>query len=141
MFIFYDPETLKSNHIVAVAPPNYGEFLKTQPNLHWIETDETFSIEEIEILPDLTLRRRVPMQISVAHSRVDYETRMVDIPEYEIQVFGIPKGAIIYFDNQDAGIMDESGVMEFTTSIAGTYKLRFEASGYITKEISIEVGS
>ncbi len=131
MFVFFDPDSLRVDHVVMMAPPNYRDFLADAPDQHWAETDETMTMEEIEVMPDRTVRRRVPMQLAVRSGKVNEPATIA----------GVPEGCSIKFNDKPMGVMDASGVLEFTPSTGGTYRLRFEASGYITKEIVIEVGT
>ncbi len=131
MFVFFDPDTLRVNHVVMMAPPNYKDFLAGAPDQHWAESEETMTLEEIEVMSDRTIRRRVPMSLTVTSGKVNEPTTIA----------GVPQGAAITFNGKSMGVMDASGVLEFTPTTGGTYRLRFEASGYITKEISIEIGT
>lgn len=130
MFVFYNPETLKVIHLITLAPPDYKSFLSTQPDQHWIETDEEYSIEEIDITPELKLVRRIQMSVTGPDS----------IPLGSIMNFaGVPEGANIFVNDAELGVMDASGSLEITAETAGYYTFRFEAKGFITKEMTVEV--
>ncbi len=131
MFVFFDPDTLRVHHVVMMAPPNYRDFLADAPDQHWAETEETMTMEEIEVMPDRSLRRRAPMSLTVTSGKVNEPAIIA----------GVPEGAAITFNGKSMGAMDASGALEFTPTTGGTYRLRFEASGYITKEIAIEVAT
>lgn len=130
MFVFYDPNTLKLIHAVIIAPPEYKEFLSTKPDEHWIETDENITPEEVEIMPDKTIRRRVPMNISAPNTIVLGQAQ---------NITGIPEGVSINVNGTSQGVMDSSHIIEFDPQMSGTYVFRFEGSGYITQEKTIEV--
>lgn len=129
MFIFYNPETLRVDHVVTYAPPDYSKFLSRMGDQHWVETNEEFKMEEIEILPDRTLRRRVPMSLEAPSSlRVGVSS----------MITGVPEGAKVFVNGTLQGVMDSSEVLDFTLETGGQYHFRFECSGYITKEITLE---
>jgi hypothetical protein len=130
MFIFYDPNTLKMVHAVIIAPPEYREFLLTKQDEHWIETDENITPEEVEVMPDKTIRRRVPMNISAPN--------IVSVGELHT-ITGVPEGISISVNGVNQGVMDSSQHIEFEPQIAGEYIFRFEGSGYIALEKKIEV--
>lgn len=130
MFVFYDPDTLKLIHAVIIAPPEYRDFLLTKPDEHWIETEENITPEEVEIMPDKTIRRRVPMNISAPDTVVLGEIT---------NITGIPEGVSISVNGTSQGIMDNSQHIEFEPKISGEYIFRFEGSGYINQEKVIEV--
>jgi hypothetical protein len=129
MFIFYNPNTLKVVHVITIAPPNYAEFLETQPDQHWIETQDEYRVEEIEILPDLTLGRRALLNLSYPSSLT------VDV---ESTVAGVPEGAAISINGELQGIMDDSTTLEFTPQTEGSYRFVIERSGYIKKDFTLE---
>jgi hypothetical protein len=132
MFIFYNPNTRRAIHIVTIAPPNYAEFLATQPDQHWIETNESYRPDEIEILPDLSIRRRAPLDLSYPSSLT------VDV---ESTIAGMPEGAEISINGELQGIMDDSSVLEFTPQTEGSYRFVIECSGYIKKDFTLEAVS
>lgn len=129
MFIFYNPNTLRVIHVITIAPPNYAEFLKTQPDQHWIETQDEYRPEEIEILPDLTIRRRALLNLSYPSSLT------VNI---ESSIAGVPEGAAISINGGLQGTMDDSTVLEFTPQTEGSYRFVIECSGYIKKDFTLE---
>lgn len=54
MFVFYNPTTLRVDHIVIHAPEGYRETIQGH---HWIETDEDIPPEEIQITEDKKIIR------------------------------------------------------------------------------------
>lgn len=134
MFIFFNRNTRRVNNVVLYAPENYRQFLEENPdpNEDWLETDENLAFEEIEVLSDKTVRRRAPLMLEVPSS-VTVGTEFV--------IGGIPAGLSIHVNNELLGTMDESGSLEFTAETGGFYHFRFEGSGYITKELTVEAVS
>jgi hypothetical protein len=132
MFIFYNPDTLKIDHIVIYAPPEYKEFISSQPNQHWLEIDETYEPDEIELTSDLQVIRRISMDIL-------YPEKV--LPTEVITITNVPETASITINEVLSGTMDNSRVLEITPNNSGFYKFKFEASGYLPKEITVEVTS
>lgn len=131
MFVFFDPETRRVHHVVHMHPIDYGKWLENNPpqNEDWVETNQDFAFEEIEVLPDKTLRRRQPMTL-------DYP-RIVQTG-VEFPITGVPEGVTIVVNGAEEGVMDASNLLEFTAGVGGRYRFRFEGPGYIAQEIEIE---
>lgn len=129
MFIFYDQNTLRINHVVLHAPPNYAEFLQTIPDQHWIESDFDGGIDEIELMSDLSIRKRQRMNIGYPSS--------LKVTE-EASISNIPFGTTIFINGTRQGTMDQSQVLEFIPQTGGSYTFKFECSGYMTEEFSLE---
>lgn len=129
MFVFYEPSSLKIIHIVTHAPENYGEFLKDIPDQYWIEAEIIDPIDEIELTPELTIRRRQPMSI------VHPDQLLVGV---ESTISNIPMGISIFINGEPQGVMDQSETLEFTPQTGGNYTFKFEGSGYIKKEFNLE---
>jgi hypothetical protein len=129
MFVFYEPETLKILHLVTLAPPDYADFLRTSNEENWFEADFDGDISEMEIMSDMTLRKRQHM--SVIYSQ-PFKVGVESV------ISNIPNGVTVYINNIGQGVMDQSESLEFTPETGGIYTFRFEGSGFVTKEISIE---
>jgi len=131
MFVFFDPTSRRVNHVITIAPEGYAEFLKENPleNEAWIEIEEEIPFLEIEVMKDLTVRRRVPMPL-------EYPT-VVKVGE-EFLIKNVPTGITISVNDAEMGVMDDSDVLEFTAGTGGFYRFKFEGTGYIPKEITIE---
>ena len=129
MFVFYDPNSLKLLHVVVIAPPDYREFLSTQPDQSWVETDEDYAPEEIEIVPDHSIRRRQRMNIVAPDT--------VEVGQI-CQIAGVPVGVTILVNGEVYGTMDSEPNIEFEPKTGGTYTFRFEGSGFIAQEKTIE---
>jgi hypothetical protein len=129
MFVFYNPTTLAIDHVVHMAPPNYAAFLATRPDLTWVQTDLKLSPKEIEILPNKTVGKRVAMTLTPTLAKAGLEST----------VAGIPPGAAITFNGAVQGVMDASGLLEFTPATAGVYKITITCTGFIKEELSLEI--
>lgn len=132
MFIFYNPDTLKIDHVVIYAPPEYKEFISSQSNQNWLEVDETYEPDKLEITPDLKVICRTNMDIMFPEKV---------LPDEVIIITNIPETASISINGVLSGVMDSSGILEVTPSNSGFYKFNFDASGYLPKEITVEVTS
>lgn len=134
MFVFFDRVTRAVQHIVTLHPIDYADWLRDNwpQSEDWLETDEAYRLEEIEVLPDKTLRRRQPMTLT-------YPQTVTTGVEFAIG--GVPAGVSIIVNGAALGVMDDSGVLEFTAQTGGAYRFRFEGPGYITQEISLEARS
>ena len=129
MFVFYNATTLTIDHVVHMAPPNYAAFLATRPDLTWAQTDQKLSPKEIEILPNKTIGKRVAMTLTPTLAKAGSQST----------VAGVPPGATISFNGAAQGVMDASGLLEFTPTTAGTYKITITCTGYIKQELSLEI--
>lgn len=129
MFIFYHPETRDVQHVVLYAAIDYRHHLETENITNWVETDEDIAYDEIEVLPDLTIARRQRMIINAPTTINLGETA---------EIVGVPEGVSVHINEIDNGLMDDSGVIEFTPETGGLYRFSFKGSGYIAQEITIE---
>jgi hypothetical protein len=129
MFVFYDPATYQVQHIINVAPPTYQEFLEQEGITNFILTNETIPINEIEVLPDLTIRQRVPMGLVIPPALT------VNV---ESIIAGVPDGSLISINGVAQGTMDASTTLEFTPQTEGSYRFEIECSGYIKKDFTLE---
>ena len=59
----------------------------------------------------------------------------------DIQFSGVPEGALITMDGQTLGIMDNSGSLDVTPTVAGTHQFTFSLTHFMNKDFSIEVVS
>jgi hypothetical protein len=132
MFVFFDRETRKVINVVHLAPINYEEHLEANrdPLYDWVKCEEAMSFEEIEVLEDKTIRRRKSMSLK-------YPDQPPKIG-VEFPIEGIPVGVNVFVNDRLFGPMDEAQMLDFTPQTGGVYKFRFEGSGYLPKEISIE---
>lgn len=131
MFVFFHRDTRIVHHIVTLHPENYREWLENNPPAgeDWLETSDNYAIDEIEVLPDLSLRRRQPMTLTYP------PTATTGI---EFAILGVPSGVSILVNGAALGVMDDSGALEFTAQTGGAYRFRLEGPGVITQEILIE---
>ena len=132
MIIIYDPDTLTPWQIVHHADREYLAWLESNSGHSYVMTEERMTPEEIEVIrtPEgVALRRRVPLpEISCETLRVGQERTLS----------GIPEGVSVFVNGAAPVVMDASGTLEITASTAGFYVFRFEGSGWITREISLE---
>ena len=130
MIVFYHSTSLAPVHIVTIYAEDYLKFIESTPQQwpHFVIPNAQLRPEEIEILPGPTWRRRQPMPV-VAPMQINVGANFV--------ISGVPSGAEIYLNGASCGTADGSEI-DMELGVAGFYRLRFECSGYITKEITIE---
>lgn len=131
MFIFFEPSTRRVTNVVTYAPENYRQFLEANPSPDedWVETQDDYRFEEIEVNADKTVSRRQPMLIDGPSSVTTGAAFLIN---------DVPEGVSILVNGELMGTMDDSGALEFTAETGGLYHFRFEGSGYITKELTVE---
>jgi hypothetical protein len=132
MIVFYDPVTLIPVHVIYDADQSFLAHHKSLSD-HWAETRERIPHEHIG------LRKNTDGVIGVYR----LETFAIIMPNRfvageEAVLSAIPSGAAISIEGEPKGMMDESGVLEFTPHTAGCYTIEFSREGYKTTRYTIE---
>src|SRR6478609_9457689 len=126
MFIFYNADTLAIHHVVEFHPPTYGEYLAGKSDVGpYIEHPEVIPFIELYLTKngsgEVTASRRAP-----APDIVPPTSLKVNV---EATFTGVPAGTNVNVNSATLGVMDSTGILEFTPLAAGFYRFLFEKDG------------
>lgn len=133
MLAFFDPASREVVHLVTDHSDEYLNWALNPATTHaypYVLINDRMPMEHIEILPDHSVRRRVPMLVS-GPPQVFAGDRF--------QIVGVPNSARVFIDSAEIGEMDASGVLDLTLETPARYVITLDCSGFIRKELHVEV--
>lgn len=137
MIVFYNKDTLAWTHVAHTYGEDYLTFIRSGACTEsFVEVDSNIPVERIHIEKNgdhVIVREKLDMSTSVSVDKVHVGQ--------EFSVRGVPEGSSVYLDDALIGVMDSSGVLEITASVAGKHNFVFTLPGFMDGRATVEVVS
>ena len=136
MIVFYEPTTLTWTHVVSTYDASYLAWVKSTANTQlYIESPTVIPVMELYLVKDsagvVTALQKQAMTIACAALSVTLGGDM--------QFSNVPNGATIVMNGAQIGVMDATGALDITASVAGLYAFTFSLAGYMDGVFTVEV--
>lgn len=137
MHILYDPASLAITCVFYTIPPETLAGLQGQGSVVEYTADPAPTWDQIYLTKpadgSIVVNVKEKMNIACAATSI--------VVGGDIHFSNVPMGAAVLMDGQQIAIMDNSGVLDITATVAGTHKFIFTAPDYLNEDFSVEVNS